>query len=41
MTDHNHTTRVPGCFRCELTLDELPDPEAALEPTTTPPEETP
>lgn len=25
MTPHDHTTRVPGCYRCELGLDEAMD----------------
>lgn len=23
MTDHNHSERTPGCFRCEMTSDEI------------------
>lgn len=31
MTGHNHTEFVPGCYRCDLNLDELPTPlEAAI-----------
>jgi len=31
VTAHNHTEFVPGCYRCDLNLDELPTPlEAAI-----------
>lgn len=23
MTEHNHTTPVPGCYRCEISQDEV------------------
>jgi hypothetical protein len=29
MTAHNHREVVPGCFRCELSADELPLAPAA------------
>lgn len=34
MTAHDHTTYVPGCFRCELSRDEAQD--AAVEPDIVP-----
>lgn len=31
MTAHSHTEFVPGCYRCDLNLDEMPTPlEAAI-----------
>lgn len=31
MTAHDHTEFVPGCYRCDLNLDEMPTPlEAAV-----------
>jgi hypothetical protein len=30
---HNHTERVDGCFRCDLSADEAPAACAALQPT--------
>ena len=27
MTQHNHSTLVPGCFRCEMESDEEPCPK--------------
>lgn len=36
MTPHDHSVHVPGCFRCEMSLDELepPRPFAGLSPAT-------
>ena len=30
MTAHDHRTRVPGCFRCELSADEAMTPHQAI-----------